>query len=153
MLLIGADGVKDEAGAFEEAGGWSDDRGWCFITGMDEGGGNVTKVIFIPSWWSSVYLSVTLHLYSSLYPSGIVFFDVSNIPTTLRFVSVLTHVSGQAWKSVLIWWKRVSKAVLPGLSLRFLPVSGLLHNHRSQMSSSTAAEVSPTWRNSIVPSK
>lgn len=27
------------------------DRGPSFITEMDEGGGNVTKVIFIPSGW------------------------------------------------------------------------------------------------------
>lgn len=56
----------------------------------------MTKVIFTPSGWSSVCLSLpalTLHLNSSLCPSGFAFVYVSHIPTTLRFVSVLTHVA------------------------------------------------------------
>ena len=63
MFLICAGGVngkmKDEAEVSDEAGGVWADAARRFITGMDEGDGNVIKVIFSPFWWSSVWLSVT----------------------------------------------------------------------------------------------
>lgn len=58
---------------FGQAGGASGDCG--FITGMDEGGGNVTKVIFIPPGCRVlVFPSVLLFLHFdlSLYRSAIV---------------------------------------------------------------------------------
>lgn len=52
MCLIGAGGVngkmKDEAEVSDEAGGVWADAARRFITGMDEGDGNVIKVIFSP---------------------------------------------------------------------------------------------------------